>query len=1057
MKLKKVLAGVMAFAMTATMLPGGMFAVPDTVEAKTVTSSLPEPKYEMDFEGNLDVTGQPGVTVGTYSTAYVSYVDGARYGEGHAGQALNTEGNYGIKLENVSVDDTYTISAWVNLQSAVWPSPIISASHPNSNDNWVTMAGADSAQYMLWCDPDRAPGGNNIEFGRKDYILNDWVEYTLSVNGNTAVLYENGVEVISGTNNGVLIDSPFKNITFGVNPWNDAEPTALYDDIKIYDEALSAEQVRGLFNGATVTLSAEQQYVRENEKTEVVANVSTSVDDVTVEWTSDSEYASVDTSGVITGVSEGTATITATVKSGDKILASGSIDMEVLPEKGNLIADFTFDEDADVFKGAGAAAKKVNNNGAVYVDDGVLVFNSSSERADWLDVKKEDASQLLAGVEEFTVSYDSNSEGTFGNNWTFYADNMGAASSERGYFAIVDQATLLDIERGSQFFENTALTRYESGWKHVDVVFARDKTEVYIDGNLAGSRASQFSLEEALQNNGFIWIGHSDWGAEYWKGQLDNYKIYDYALTAEEIASTPVSNIEVTADSSTMFAGNTLQLAATVTPDSATDKTVEWTSSDPEVAEVNENGLVTAKKAGNVTITATAQDKDGKSGSIDLTVKAALTYHEAKDPTCTEPGNIEYWTDAEGNYYLDATGETSTTAEAVKTPATGHSYGEPEWNWVKSEDGNTYASATATFACEKYDDTQQVTDNEITHVIENGQVTYSAEVTFSEQTYKITTTEALVLTATEEVPATCTEAGTKAYWTDQFGNRYSDAEGQNPVTDDEELVIPETGHDYISSGRWIETEDGYSLDVTFTCKHGDDTATVPATVTSSSSEGMTVYTAVAEYKGTQFTYTKEVQDSYTLTVVDGTIEGTEVTTNNYGYNDVVTVVADAEKGGQHFAGWYIGETLVSTNTTYTFCIAEDKILTAKYVDEEPEATAVVSLRMSEREAVGSNKERVIMTVEWSMPDDYYMVGAGIVRSYNVSDATQLTLDKVDGSNIRQNPTNASCRNGSMKYTLTMSATTKLNPVNAVGYLIYRDAEGVQHTIYTDLCISPASV
>lgn len=195
----------------------------------------------------------------------------------------------------------------------------------------------------------------------------------------------------------------------------------------------------------------------------------------------------------------------------------------------------------------------------------------------------------------------------------------------------------------------------------------------------------------------------------------------------------------------------------------------------------------------------------------------------------------------------------------------------------------------------------------------------------------------------------------------------------------------------------------------------------------------------------------------TTTVVDGTIEGTEVTTNNYGYNDVVTVVADAEKGGQHFAGWYIGETLVSTNTTYTFCIAEDKILTAKYVDEEPEATAVVSLRMSEREAVGSNKERVIMTVEWSMPDDYYMVGAGIVRSYNVSDATQLTLDKVDGSNIRQNPTNASCRNGSMKYTLTMSATTKLNPVNAVGYLIYRDAEGVQHTIYTDLCISPASV
>ena len=1057
MKLKKVLAGVMAFAMTATMLPGGMFAVPDTVEAKTVTSSLPEPKYEMALDGNLDVTGQPGVTVGTYSTAYVPYVDGARYVEGHAGQALNTEGNYGIKLENVSVDDTYTISAWVNLQSAVWPSPIISASNPNSNDNWVTMAGADSAQYMLWCDPDRAPGGNNIEFGHKAYILNDWVEYTLSVNGNTAVLYENGVEVISGTNNGVLINSSFKNITFGVNPWNDAEPTALYDDIKIYDEALSAEQVRGLFNGATVTLSAEQQYVRENEKTEVVANVSTSVDDVTVEWTSDSEYASVDTSGVITGVSEGTATITATVKSGDKILASGSIDMEVLPEKGNLIADFTFDEDADVFKGAGAAAKKVNNNGAVYVNDGVLVFNSSSERADWLDVKKEDESQLLAGVEEFTVSYDSNSEGTFGNNWTFYADNMGAASSERGYFAIVDQATLLDIERGSQFFEDTALTRYESGWKHVDVVFARDKTEVYIDGNLAGSRASQFSLEEALQNNGFIWIGHSDWGAEYWKGQLDNYKIYDYALTAEEIASTPVSNIEVTADSSTMFAGNTLQLAATVTPDSATDKTVEWTSSDPEVAEVNENGLVTAKKAGNVTITATAQDKDGKSGSIDLTVKAALTYHEAKDPTCTTDGNVEYWTDADGNYYLDAAGEIPTTANEVKVDATGHNYGQPTWEWMKSEDGSTYTAATATFICEKGDDTRQVTDGEVTHVIENGQVIYSAEVTFGEQSYETTTKASLALTATEEVPATCTEAGTKAYWTDQFGNRYLDAEGQSLVTDGKELVIPVTGHDYISSGRWTATGEGYSLDVTFTCKHGDDKETVPANVTPSSSEGVTVYTAVAEYNGTEFTFTKAVQDNYTLTVENGKIQGTDQLSSNYGYKDVVTVVADAEKDGQHFAGWYIGETLVSTNTTYTFCIVEDKILIAKYMEEEPKEAAVVSLRMSGRESIGGGAESLVMTVEWSMPSDFYMVDAGVVRSYNESSADMLTLDKVDGSNVRQKATTVSCRNGYMKYTLNMSSTTKLNPVNAVGYLVYRDTDGIEHTIYTDVYTSPASV
>ena len=42
--------------------------------------------------------------------------------------------------------------------------------------------------------------------------------------------------------------------------------------------------------------------------------------------------------------------------------------------------------------------------------------------------------------------------------------------------------------------------------------------------------------------------------------------------------------------------GQTLQLAATVYPENATNKAVKWTSDDPEVASVDENGLVTVHK-----------------------------------------------------------------------------------------------------------------------------------------------------------------------------------------------------------------------------------------------------------------------------------------------------------------------------------------------------------------------------------------------------------------------------------------------------------------------------
>ena len=57
---------------------------------------------------------------------------------------------------------------------------------------------------------------------------------------------------------------------------------------------------------------------------------------------------------------------------------------------------------------------------------------------------------------------------------------------------------------------------------------------------------------------------------------------------------------------------DTVTLIATVQPDDATNKTITWTSSNPTVATVNSNGLVTALTDGKTTITATAQDSNKK-------------------------------------------------------------------------------------------------------------------------------------------------------------------------------------------------------------------------------------------------------------------------------------------------------------------------------------------------------------------------------------------------------------------------------------------------------------
>ena len=87
------------------------------------------------------------------------------------------------------------------------------------------------------------------------------------------------------------------------------------------------------------------------------------------------------------------------------------------------------------------------------------------------------------------------------------------------------------------------------------------------------------------------------------------------------VVSVPVTGVTVgsAGDVTSVDPGETLTLTATITPGNATDRTVTWTTSDPSVATVSQDGVVTGVAPGPVTITATA---GGISGTKVLTVNS---------------------------------------------------------------------------------------------------------------------------------------------------------------------------------------------------------------------------------------------------------------------------------------------------------------------------------------------------------------------------------------------------------------------------------------------------
>ena len=199
-------------------------------------------------------------------------------------------------------------------------------------------------------------------------------------------------------------------------------------------------------------------------------------------------------------------------------------------------------------------------------------------------------------------------------------------------------------------------------------------------------------------------------------------------------------------------------------------------------------------------------------------------------------------------------------------------------------------------------------------------------------------------------------------------------------------------------------------------------------------------------------------------VVDSSTYG-QFTGKGYIYDGYLSgdyVVALEAPEGYQFAYWMNeNNDIVSYDERYDEYEASSRVLTqylhAVYTKELVEKKPAISISLSQRfpfNDEGSAKEIIGYNAIYNS-DGYKIEEIGIIRTYESSYKNKLTLENVDGNNIRKNT--SSNASGDLRFILSayvpMRETTKINPIYARAYAIYTDSTGQEVTIYSNVAYS----
>ena len=345
----------------------------------------------------------------------------------------------------------------------------------------------------------------------------------------------------------------------------------------------------------------------------------------TLEWSSsNTSVATVDANGKVTAVAAGNATITAKAKDGSNKSATCAVTVKASATDPNIsfvsvscdntnLTDLTPNDNLKfhaVFKNSGGTYNVSTILGIMNKEKTKILYQCNTDT-------REFPSNGQVAI-DYNYSLKDVAEGEYYAT-VFYSRNWGVYENNRNW--VFTNNYLIEIKVKNSVISVTSVTLNKTT---AELEVGKTLT---LTATVAPSNATNKALTWSSSNtsvatvdgNGKVTAVAAGNATITAKAKDGSNKSATCAITVKA-ATVIVTSVTLNKTTAELEVGKTLTLTATVAPSNATNKTLEWSSSNKSIATVDGNGKVTAVAAGKATITAKSKDGSNKSATCVVTV-----------------------------------------------------------------------------------------------------------------------------------------------------------------------------------------------------------------------------------------------------------------------------------------------------------------------------------------------------------------------------------------------------------------------------------------------------